>query len=122
MVKGNESMSSHFVQSETLRPGYAISRVINGGWQLAGGHGAVDRHRATVDFEKFLFAGINTFDCADIYTGVESMLGDFVENVRNRYGAEMSESIKIHTKLVPDLQMLKSCDGSYIEEIIDRSL
>ena len=26
-----------------LAPGYSISRVIRGGWQLAGGHGAIDR-------------------------------------------------------------------------------
>ena len=29
--------------ASSLRPGYEISRVIRGGWQLAGGHGAVDR-------------------------------------------------------------------------------
>lgn len=28
-----------------LRPGYEISRVIRGGWQLAGGHGPIDRGR-----------------------------------------------------------------------------
>ena len=30
------------VETFELAPGYAISRVIRGGWQLAGGHGAVD--------------------------------------------------------------------------------
>lgn len=122
MVTIKGSVSSPAVQTEALGPDYTISRIINGGWQLAGGHGPVDRDRTIKDFEKFLFAGIDTFDCADIYTGVESMLGDFIRNVRNRLGTEVSESIKIHTKLVPDLHMLKDCDGSYVEKIINRSL
>ena len=58
-----------------LRPGYSISRVIRGGWQLAGGHGAVDRDVAIADSSAAFEAGIVTFDCADIYTGVEELLG-----------------------------------------------
>ena len=60
-----------------LRPGYEISRVIRGGWQLAGGHGAVDRAAAVDDLVAFCDAGITTFDCADIYTGVEELIGAF---------------------------------------------
>ena len=52
-----------------LRPGYTISRVIKGGWQLAGGHGPVDGARAIADMTAFVDTGITTFDCADIYTG-----------------------------------------------------
>jgi aryl-alcohol dehydrogenase-like predicted oxidoreductase len=53
----------------TLAPSYTISRVIKGGWQLAGGHGAVEAARAHEDMTRFVEAGITTFDCADIYTG-----------------------------------------------------
>ena len=34
------------VETIELAPGYRISRVLRGGWQLAGGHGPVDRERA----------------------------------------------------------------------------
>ncbi len=59
------------MQRITIAPGYDISRVIRGGWQLAGGHGAVDGDQAIADMIAFADAGITTFDCADIYTGVE---------------------------------------------------
>ena len=49
-----------------LSPGYEISRVLKGGWQLAGGHGAIDPESAMADMDRFADAGITTFDCADI--------------------------------------------------------
>ena len=60
-----------------LAPGYRISRLIKGGWQLAGGHGPVAHAHALADMAAFVEAGITTFDCADIYTGVESLIGRF---------------------------------------------
>ena len=62
------------VETYELAPGYSISRVIRGGWQLAGGHGAIDRERAVDDLIAAFDAGVFTFDCADIYTGVEGTL------------------------------------------------
>src|SRR5580658_8878199 len=59
-----------------LAPGYPISRVIRGGWQLAGGHGPIDRAAALDDLVAAFDAGIFTFDCADIYTGVEELYGE----------------------------------------------
>src|SRR6185312_5191518 len=49
-----------------LAPGYEISRIIRGGWQLAGGHGAIDGDEAAADLLAAFDAGITTFDCADI--------------------------------------------------------
>ena len=65
-----------------LAPGYSISRLLKGGWQLAGGHGEVDRARAIADMAPYDEAGITTFDCADIYTGVEEMIGEFRADYR----------------------------------------
>lgn len=110
------------VERITLRPGYDISRVIRGGWQLAGDHGAVDRPQAIVDMEAFVDAGITTFDCADIYVGVEEMIGDFVGDLRRRRGAEVAGRVHVHTKLVPDLGMLETLTAAQVEAIIDRSL
>lgn len=109
-------------ERQTLRPGYAISRVIKGGWQLAGGHGAFDRRQAISDMVRFVDAGITTFDCADIYTGVEEMIGDFVATLRSERGSEASGQVQIHTKLVPDFQRLDDFTARDAETIIDRSL
>lgn len=110
------------VEKAELRPAYGISRVIKGGWQLAGDHGAVDRAEAVRDMEAFLDAGITTFDCADIYVGVEEMIGDFIGDVRRRRGEEVAGRVRVHTKLVPDLGLLESIRTEDVEAIIDRSL
>jgi aryl-alcohol dehydrogenase-like predicted oxidoreductase len=101
----------------TLAPGYAISRIIKGGWHLAGDHGAIDPERARTDMASFVEAGITTFDCADIYRGVELLIGSF----RRGYPS-LAERVQVHTKFVPDLSDLRSLDRCYVEAIINRSL
>ncbi len=117
-----EPLAETPVETIDLRPGYRISRIIKGGWQLAGGHGPVDRSDAIRDMAVFLEAGITTFDCADIYTGVEAMIGEFLDAVRHAQGAAAAERAVIHTKLVPDLGRLADIRADEIEAIIDRSL
>ena len=56
----------NFAETYALAPDYEISRVIRGGWQLAGGHGAVARDQVNDDLTAFYDAGVTTFDCADI--------------------------------------------------------
>ena len=99
-----------------LRPGYRISEIIKGGWQLAGGHGSVDREKAISAIPEFVEAGITTFDCADIYTGVEALIGESLA----RY--KLTDKVRVHTKLVPDLDRLPSCTAKDLEAIVDRSL
>jgi len=110
------------VERIALRPGYDIPRVICGGWQLAGGHGAVDRAAAVADLAAFCQAGIVAFDCADIYTGVEELIGDFREQYANRHGRDALSRLRVHTKLVPDLELLPRIKKSDVRSIIDRSL
>jgi aryl-alcohol dehydrogenase-like predicted oxidoreductase len=110
------------VETTELRPGHRISRVIRGGWHLAGDHGDVDRAQAVSDMEAFVDAGITTFDCADIYTGVEEMIGDFIADLRRRRGAEAASRVVVHTKLVPDLARLPDLTAAEVEAIVDRSL
>ncbi len=109
-------------ESHSLRPGYEISRVIRGGWQLAGGHGAVDRQQAADDLAAFADAGITTFDCADIYTGVEEIIGAFRTLYRKTRGAEALKRIKVHTKFVPDLDILPRISKRHVQAVIDQSL
>lgn len=110
------------VERIALAPGYEISRMIRGGWQLSGGHGEVDREKAIADMALFLDRGVTAFDCADIYTGVEEMYGDFRARLLRERGAEAAARFKVHTKLVPDWDRLGRVDRAYVEGIIDRSL
>lgn len=105
-----------------LNAQYSISRVIKGGWQLAGGHGAFDRRDAVAHMLSFVDKGITTFDCADIYTGVEALIGEAVQALSQRDGFDADNDIQIHTKLVPDLDRLTSITPTELEAIVDRSL
>jgi aryl-alcohol dehydrogenase-like predicted oxidoreductase len=100
-----------------IADGYEISRVIKGGWHLAGDHGAIDPEQALRDMAAFVEADITTFDCADIYTGVEVLIGRF----RARY-PELARRVQVHTKFIPDLRVLAEVDAEYVERSIDRSL
>jgi aryl-alcohol dehydrogenase-like predicted oxidoreductase len=99
-----------------LAPGYTISRIVKGGWQLAGGHGAIDRRTAIADMHAFVDAGITTFDCADIYSGVEALIGEFIRE-RSR-----SSDLQIHTKYVPDRSRLAGLTAADVARAVERSL
>jgi aryl-alcohol dehydrogenase-like predicted oxidoreductase len=100
-----------------LAEGYDISRIIKGGWHLAGDHGPIDPDEARADMARFVEAGVTTFDCADIYTGVEALIGAF-----RRDHPSLAERVQIHTKFVPDLAELATLGPRDVERIIDRSL
>lgn len=110
------------MQRTELAPGYEISRVIRGNWQLAGGHGEIDRTAAVDDLIATAEAGITTFDCADIYTGVEAIIGDFRMAYRACHGQAALDAIRVHTKLVPDLAVLPTISRADVERIVDTSL
>ena len=101
-----------------LAPGYTISRVLKGGWQLAGGHGPVEEAAALHDMDRFVEAGVTTFDCADIYTGVETLIGRWLKGRKGRAGA----GVQVHTKYVPDLDRLPTHSRADVVRGVDRSL
>ncbi|MFT6797169.1 MAG: aryl-alcohol dehydrogenase-like predicted oxidoreductase [Maribacter sp.] len=105
-----------------LQPGYSISRVIKGGWHLAGGHGTIAEEQALEDMRHFVNAGITTFDCADIYTGVEELIGKFRKKYHSEFRAGDLPPIQIHTKYVPDYSALATLTKGQTTAIIDRSL
>ena len=110
------------VETVALRPGYRISRLVKGGWQLAGDHGPVIRERAIADMDAFVDAGVVTFDCADIYPGVEEMIGAFLARRAAARGTASAAAVKVHTKYVPDLAALGRIDQTAVAKVIDRSL
>ncbi len=110
------------MQRIELSPGYEISRVIRGGWQLSGSHSASVSDDPAGDMIAFADAGITTFDCADIYTGVEELIGEFRARYRDQRGQQALDRIKVHTKFVPDLDILPRISKPYVEQVIDTSL
>ena len=110
------------METVELAPGYQISRVIRGGWQLAGGHGEIEPGQAVADLVSAFSAGITTFDCADIYTGVEELYGALRARLAGIEGASALDRLKVHTKFVPDLDLLPRIRKADVETIIDRSL
>lgn len=107
-----------------LAKDYTISRVINGCWQLSQGHSLktkLDMQDLMKAFNMLVEKGFTTFDCADIYTGAEEFLGEFANQLK--HGSNISPyDIQIHTKFVPDINLLRDIDYAYTEKIIDRSL
>lgn len=104
----------------------SYSRVLNGGWQLSEGHSsraaagraAQCMARAVTEF------GITTFDCGDIYTGVEEAIGTFLQAERKRHGRRrVAEEVEIHTKFVPDLDAILqgAVDDSMVKAMVHRS-
>lgn len=71
--------------------GTTISRLIKGGWQLHEHAGSLDRAVALRDMHAFADAGINVFETADSYRGVERLVGAFL--------AERPDRIRVHTRL-----------------------
>jgi aryl-alcohol dehydrogenase-like predicted oxidoreductase len=107
------------MEPHELVDGYAVSPIIKGGWQLATDH-SDDRSATPVeDMFAFVDRGITTFDCADIYTGVETLIGEFRATYERRHGEPAP--INVHTKFVPDRSRLGEVSPEYVERIVDRS-
>jgi aryl-alcohol dehydrogenase-like predicted oxidoreductase len=103
-----------------LAPGYRIPRVILGGWQLSAGHsaGSAGRDQVFETWDRAETLGLNTLDCADIYTGVEALIGEYVRR-RRAAGQALPQ---VHTKFVPDLAALPTIDRRYVRRVVERSL
>ena len=103
-----------------IAPGFTISKIIKGGWQLSQGHSDGKSDHAIEDMFSFVENGITTFDCADIYTGVEELIGKFLSERRKRLGT--ISDVQVLTKFVPDFDILPEINKRHVEKVIDRSL
>src|SRR5438094_319851 len=102
----------------TLAPGFVVSRIAKGNWQLAARHGAPYAREAAIDdMRRFVEAGITLFDCADHYVGVEQLIGEF----RRRH-PDHARRLRVSTKLVPDLESLPRLQRRDVERIVETSL
>jgi aryl-alcohol dehydrogenase-like predicted oxidoreductase len=107
------------VQLETIKlaPDLEICKIINGMWQVAGGHGQIDSKLAISEMVKYHQAGFTSWDMADIYGPAEEFLGEFRKSLKP---GEL-ENNQAFTKFVPNPgPMTKSIVEYYIEKSIKR--
>ncbi|MGA9929214.1 MAG: aldo/keto reductase [Nitrososphaeraceae archaeon] len=102
-----------------LAPNLTICRILNGMWQVAGGHGYIDHELAIADMLRYHDAGFTTWDLADIYGPAEDFIGQFRHRLLKLKGKEELERVQSLTKWVPQPRKVTR---SFVNEIIDRSL
>jgi aryl-alcohol dehydrogenase-like predicted oxidoreductase len=104
-----------------LAPDLTICRIVNGMWQVAGGHGRIDHDLAIEDMLRYHEAGFTSWDLADIYGPAEDFIGQFRRKLLELKGKEEEELNRIQalTKWVPQ-PMTITC--SIVNESIERSL
>ena len=91
-----------------------ICRILNGMWQVAGGHGQIDNDLAISDMIEYHNLGFTTWDLADIYDPAESLIGKF----RERIDKTQSQAL---TKFVPNPgPMTNSIVNYHIEQSLKK--
>jgi aryl-alcohol dehydrogenase-like predicted oxidoreductase len=87
--------------SYKLDPDLTICRILNGMWQVAGGHGYIDREKAVEDMIRYHDSGFTSWDLADIYGPAEELIGEFRRRLLKLRGKEELDRIQALTKWVP---------------------
>jgi aryl-alcohol dehydrogenase-like predicted oxidoreductase len=107
----------HYYQ---LAPDLTICRIVNGMWQVAGGHGYIDHKLAIGDMMRYHDTGFTSWDLADIYGPAEDFIGQFRHKLLALRGKEKElNKIQALTKWVPQPQIITR---SMVNESIQRSL
>jgi aryl-alcohol dehydrogenase-like predicted oxidoreductase len=96
-----------------------ICRILNGMWQVAGGHGTIDHKLALADMLRYHDAGFTSWDMADIYGPAEDFIGEFRRLLLTLKGNEEIERIQSLTKWVPQPGKITR---SMVNENIEKSL
>ena len=102
-----------------LAPDLTICRMVNGMWQVAGGHGYIDHKLAIEDMIMYHDAGFTSWDLADIYGPAEDFIGDFRHKLSSLKGEEEGNRIQALTKWVPQPRVITR---SIVDESVQRSL
>lgn len=92
--------------------------VIRGCWQLSEGHSdgwSSERAFAALDAAAAAASPL-VLDCADIYTGVERIIGDWLAG-----RPDIADRVVVHTKFVPNLDALSTIDRDYVRGVVRRS-
>ncbi len=104
-------------QLETIQlaPDLKICRILNGMWQIAGGHGQINSDSAISEMLEYHNSGFSTWDMADIYGPAEEFLGKF----RKRLDENELSKVQALTKFVPSSGPMSA---SIVEHYIDQSI
>jgi len=102
-----------------LAPGLKICRILNGMWQVAGGHGRINSELAIAEMVKYHDAGFTTWDLADIYGPAEDFIGEFRRKLAELKGDEELHNVQALTKWVPDPQRITR---QIVQASIERSM
>lgn len=92
-----------------------ICRILNGMWQVSGGHGQINPESAILEMLEYHKDEFTTWDLADIYGPAESYIGEFRKRLAPK---ELSKSQAL-TKFVPNPGPMTK---SIVEYHIDQSL
>ena len=99
----------------SLADDLCICRILNGMWQISGGHGQINRESAILEMLEYHKSSFTTWDLADIYGPAESYVGEF----RKRLSSEELSKSQALTKFVPNPGPMTM---SIVEYHIDQSL
>ena len=84
-----------------LTPDLTICRLLNGMWQVSGGHGRIDPARAVAAMFAYHDAGFTTWDLADHYGPAEDLIGEFRRQLAAQRGDAALAEVQAFTKWVP---------------------
>jgi len=96
-----------------------ICRILNGMWQVAGGHGKIDPESAISEMISYHDSGFTTWDMADIYGPAEEYIGEFRRRIAKKKGEDELDKIQALTKFVPNPGPMTR---SIVEHSIDESI
>jgi aryl-alcohol dehydrogenase-like predicted oxidoreductase len=96
-----------------------ICKILNGMWQVAGGHGKIDPESAISEMFSYHDSGFTTWDMADIYGPAEEYIGEFRRRIEKKKGKDELDKIQALTKFVPNPGPMTR---SIVEHYIDKSL
>ena len=96
-----------------------ICRILNGMWQVAGGHGQINPESAVSEMLTYHDSGFTTWDMADIYGPAEEYIGEFRRRIAKKKGQDELDKIQALTKFVPNSGPMTR---SIVEHYIDKSI
>lgn len=104
------------------RPGYRISTIIKGHGNLGDRQRGMDSTAMLADLMAFIEAGITTIDCDTGDPSFERLVGSLLQDLRHRHGRSTLQSLRIHTKFVPNLSTYGAFNEREVENAIDQSI
>ena len=102
-----------------LAPDLQICRILNGMWQVAGGHGHINTESAIQEMFSYHDSGLTTWDMADIYGPAEEYIGQFRRRLSKQKGETELALVQALTKFVPNPGPMTR---SIVEYYIDKSI